>query len=178
MIEAVLCLLVFHGIIGGLDVMVNHEAAEHLPQQAWARHEQVLHSLRELAFAMLFAGLGWLQWNGAFAWVIAAIVVAEFTISFVDTLLEDKIRRLPQLERALHTILFINFGAYTALLAYVLVDWHAAESAVRFAYHGVLSWALGALALGSFAWCVRDAVSARRLMRSAERGAVAAAGTP
>lgn len=178
MIEAVLCLLVFHGIVGGLDVVLNHEATSHLPEHAWARHEQVLHSMRELAFAMLFAGLGWLQWNGAFAWLVAALVLAEFAISFVDTLLEDRIRRLPQLERALHTILFINFGAYSALLAYVLIDWSVAPTSVQFAYHGVLSWALGVLALGSFGWCVRDALSARRLMRSAGRGMTAAAGAP
>jgi hypothetical protein len=159
----ILCLLVFHGLLGGADVVVNHELRDRLPQQSWARSEEALHSARELVFAMQFAGLGWLQWKGVFAWIPALLIAAEFAISFTDTLLEDHIRRVSALERGMHVVLFINFGAWSALLMRMLVDWHAQPAGLHLVHHGALTWLLSLLSLLALVWSLRDAAAFLRL---------------
>ncbi|WP_420474931.1 hypothetical protein [Noviherbaspirillum sp. ST9] len=159
MLTPVLALLVFHGIIGGADVLLNHEWRERLPAQVWARPEQALHSARELVFAAIFGGLAWLEWGGALVWALVALVLLEFSISLTDTLLEDRTRPLSALERTMHVVLLVNFGAYNALLVTVLLEWHALPTGFRVVHHGFLTWLLTALSLAAFAWCLRDALS-------------------
>jgi phosphatidylglycerophosphate synthase len=159
MMTAVLCLLVFHGLIGGLDVILNHELIERLPKRLWAKSEEALHGVREFIFAAIFGGLAWFEWHGAMALVLGLIIAAEYLVSFADTLLEEKTRRLPLIERALHTILFINLGAYTALLVPQLIDWGRMPSGMQLIHHGMLTWLLSALSVLSFTWGLRDTLS-------------------
>jgi hypothetical protein len=161
----VLILLIFHGLIGGADVIFNHELAEHLPHRNKARIEEGLHSLRELIFALLFGGLAWFEWHGVFAWCIAALLVAELLVSWIDTLLEDRVRRLSPLERSLHLLLFINFGAYTALLAPVLIEWQSLANGLHLVHHGFLTWVLSVLSALALAWSIRDAFACIALNR-------------
>jgi membrane-bound metal-dependent hydrolase YbcI (DUF457 family) len=161
----VLSLLILHGVIGGVDVLVNHELAEKLPHRESARHEEILHSLRELLFALIFGGLALFEWRGSFAWCIVALLAGEFLVSLTDTLLEDKIRRLPPLERALHVLLFINFGAYVALFVPVLADWNAMSSALEPVHYGWRTWLLSGLSALALAWCIRDALASLSLNR-------------
>lgn len=156
---AVLCLLILHGLIGGLDVILNHELIERLPERLWARSEEALHGAREFIFAIIFGGLAWFEWHGMMALVLGLIIAAEYLVSFADTLLEDKTRRLPLIERALHTVLFINLGAYTALLVPHLIDWSGKPTTMHLAHYGILSWILSALSILSFAWSLRDTLS-------------------
>lgn len=92
-------------------------------------------------------------------WALAALVLLEFTISLTDTLLEDRTRPLSALERSMHVVLLINFGAYNALLVPVVLDWYASPTGFRVVHHGTLTWLLTALALAALAWCVRDGLS-------------------
>ncbi len=46
--------LAAHGLIGGADVIVNHELIARIPAQAGTGPEERLHSARELIFALLF----------------------------------------------------------------------------------------------------------------------------
>jgi len=170
---AVLCLLVLHGLIGGLDVILNHELIERLPQRVWAKTEEALHGVREFIFAVVFGGLAWFEWHGAMAAVLALIIAAEYLVSFADTLLEDKTRRLPLMERALHTVLFINLGAYTALLVPQLIEWGRMPSGMHLTHYGMLTWALSALSVLSFAWSLRDMLS-YLVLRRKQGGAAAA----
>ena len=156
MLTSALILLVFHGLLGGADVLVNHELRERLPSQLSARSEQALHSAREGVFSALFGGLAWLEWRGLLAWAVVALVLLEFCISLTDTLLEDRTRLLPALERSMHVVLLVNFGAYNALLAPVLLEWHALPTRFQFVHHGILSWLLTALSLAALTWCIRD----------------------
>lgn len=160
-----LSLLVFHGLLGGFDVVVNHEIAERLPSRVSARMEQALHSVRELIFAILFGSLAWLQWSGELVWGIAFLLVLELVVSLWDTLLEDETRRLSVLERSMHVLLFINFGAYTSLLVPVLVHWYVATTEFRVVYYGPLSWILSLLAMASLAWSIRDGLACIALHR-------------
>ena len=156
-------LLVLQGVMGALDTLVNHELVEALPRRPEARGELALHSAREAVYAALFLGLGWFAWQGALAFVIGALLVAEVAITVNDELVENRIRVLPQNERALHVFLTLNFGALVALLVPVLADWMANPTALAPSYSGWMSWALAALGLVSAAWSVRDLVASRRL---------------
>jgi hypothetical protein len=159
MIIAVLSLLIFHGFLGGLDVLLNHELVERLPSKISARTEQALHSLRELLFALLFGGLGWFRWGGEFVWCIALLLLAELIVSLWDSLVEDDTRRLSVAERTMHVLLLINFGAYATMLVPVLLHWYMMPTELEPVYYGWRSWVLSALAIASFAWSIRDAYS-------------------
>lgn len=161
--DLVLTLLVLHGLLGGLDVLLNHEIAERLPHRPGAALEEALHAAREALFAALFLALAWFEWHGAAAWLVAAIVAAELVVSTWDSVLEDQTRRLPPLERVLHVALLINLGAYITLLAPHWLAWRAMPGAVVPAFHGWQSVALSLLGLAAIIWCVRDALSSRRL---------------
>jgi uncharacterized protein len=156
-------LLVLQGVMGTLDTIVNHELVEALPRRPEARGELALHSAREAVYAALFLGLGWFAWQGALAFVIGALLVAEVAITVNDELVENRIRVLPQNERALHVFLTLNFGALVALLVPVLADWMANPTALAPSYSGWMSWALTALGLAAAGWSVRDLVASRRL---------------
>jgi len=159
MLTPVLILLIFHGVLGGADVLINHEVRERLPSQLWARPEQALHSARELVFATIFAGLAWLEWGGMLVWALVALALLEFSISLTDTLLEDRTRPLSALERTMHVVLLINFGAYNALLVPVLLEWSTLPTGFRVVHHGLLTWMLTGLSLAALGWCLRDALS-------------------
>ena len=161
--ELVLSLLVLHGVLGGLDVLLNHELAERLPYRPGAGLEEALHAAREALFASLFIGLAWFEWHGAAAWCIVAIIAAELCVSTWDSVLEDRTRRLPTLERILHIALLINFGAYVTLLSPILVNWHAGPTAVFPVWNGWQTVVLTLLGLAAVAWCIRDARSSRKL---------------
>jgi uncharacterized membrane protein YqjE len=156
-------LLVLQGVMGALDTIVNHEILQALPRRPEARGELALHCGREAVYAALFVGLGWFAWQGAFAFVIGALLVAEVAITVNDELVENRIRVLPQNERALHVFLTLNFGALVALVAPLLAAWAANPTQLAPAYYGWMSWVLLALGLASAGWSVRDFIASRRL---------------
>jgi len=176
--ELVLWLLVLHGVLGGLDVLINHELAERLPHRPGAGLEEALHAAREALFASLFISLAWFEWHGLAAWCIVAIIGAELCVSTWDSVLEDQTRRLPPLERILHIALLINLGAYATLLAPILADWHADPSAVFPVWNGRQTVALTLLGLAAAAWCIRDARSSRRLSALPAQAAAGVASRP
>ena len=51
--------LIVHGVIGGIDVFLNHELLARLPSRPEAAGEERMHSARELLFALLFLSLAW-----------------------------------------------------------------------------------------------------------------------
>src|SRR5206468_12962376 len=88
--------LILHGLIGGLDVFVNHEWLARLPQQPQAAEEEGLHSAREWIFCALFGSLAWCEWHGASAWWIAALLLGEVLVSARDVVVEGNTRVLPR----------------------------------------------------------------------------------
>jgi hypothetical protein len=86
----------------------------------------------------LFLGFGWLAWQGAFAWMLGALLAVQVAIALV----------LPSEPRGpMEPILHLTLGAITALLVPVLVDWAANPTELAPAHHGWMSWALSVLAL-------------------------------
>lgn len=156
-------LLAVQGVLGGIDTLYNHEWVEHLPRRPSARREIGLHALREANYGFLFLALGWLEWHGALAWVIAAALAAEILITALDELEENRTRVLPQNERVLHVFLTLNLGLIVALAVPGLAQWSGEATALVVAHRGPLTWLLTLLGLSGFAWSVRDTFAWRRL---------------
>ena len=163
-VTVLLSLLVLHAALGAVDTFVSHEWREHLPDRPGARVELALHSLRSLLFVVIFLGLAWCEWHGAFGCVIVAVVLAEYAVTIADSIVEDRTRRLSAFERTNHMLLALNTGLYTALLVLqVGTDWRHAPTALVSAHRPlvlVATLTLAGVAVG--AWAVRDGLASFR----------------
>ena len=128
--NAVFAILSVQALIGAFDNLWHHELEAKLPSRISARYELALHASRESIYAILFLGLAWFRWEGAWAWVLAGLLAVEIVITLADFIEEDLTRRLPKLERVLHTVLAISYGAFVAALAPDVAGWTAAPTAL------------------------------------------------
>jgi hypothetical protein len=123
-----LWLLALQGALGALDTLYYHEWRARLPAGVpGSRPELMLHAARDFLYAVLFGSLPWLQWRGAWAVVLALIIVAEIIITLADFVVEDAVRRplggvFPG-ERCMHTVMAIIYGAALGYLVPVLLAW-------------------------------------------------------
>jgi hypothetical protein len=159
--------LMAHGVIGFLDVLINHELLSTLPARPECLAEERLHSAREFLFAALFASLAWAEWHGEFVWWIVALLAGELLVAACDVVVEGNVRQLPASERFLHLFLFVNLGILYTLSGQALIGWHALPDGLAPVDHGWASWVLTAMALGALGWALRDALAALRLGRKA-----------
>ncbi len=165
--NAVFAILSVQALIGAFDNFWHHELEAKLPQRVSARYELVLHAAREGIYAVLFLGLAWVRWEGVWAWILAGLLAIEIVITLADFIEEDLTRRLPTLERILHTILAVSYGCFVAALAPFMVAWAAAPSGLPFVGHGWVSLLFTLYAAGVFAWSVRNWIAVMRLYRVA-----------
>ncbi|MFN0022891.1 MAG: TIGR01777 family oxidoreductase [Parvularculaceae bacterium] len=156
---------------GAFDTLYHHEVTERLPWRQSQKNELALHGVRNLFYAAIFLTLGWREPTGLLAMALIAVLAIEIVITLWDFVEEDRSRRLPATERVLHTLLALNYGAILALLAPVLIGWSAEPTGLRAAYHGVMSWACVAAALGTVIFGLRDLGAAARLARMTRRRA-------
>jgi uncharacterized protein len=166
-LSAVLWLLVVHAGLGAIDTFAFHEWRERLPAQRWGSTELALHSVRSLLFMVIFYGLAWYEWHGLYGLLILAIVMAEYAVTIADSIVEDRTRRLSSLERTNHMVLALNTGAYSGLLAWVvLARWWQEPTAIVPAHHSpLLAGALTVAAVGVGVWALRDGLASYRLRR-------------
>ncbi len=164
--QAVFILLSLQSVLGAFDNLWHHEWQARLPQRVSARRELALHAAREALYGVVFLGLAWFEWRGAMAGVLALILAAEVLITLADFLEEDRTRRLPPLERLLHTVLTISYGGFVALMVPVLHDWASMNTALHLHSHGWVSWLFTLYSGGVFAWSVRNVRAVLRLGRS------------
>lgn len=158
--EAVLpFLLVVQGMLAGVDTVLNHEILARLPKRPEARPELALHVGREAIWAVLLVGLAWFAWHGAYAWIIAALLALEITITALDELTENRIRVAPQNERVLHLFLAINVG----LIVASVFSWSSEPTAIVRRDSGLLSWIITGFGAAAAFWAVRDFFAWRRL---------------
>ena len=153
-------------VLGGIDNLWHHEITERLPSKRAARHELALHATREFLYAVIFIGFAWYEWRGVWAWVLGALLAIEIVVTITDFLVEDKTRKLPPLERFLHTVLAINFGIFIALLAPLVWQWSLLPSAMTHTVHGLWSWFLTVAGSGVFVWSVRNFLAAARFLHA------------
>lgn len=155
-------------VMGAFDELWHHEIKERLPAKRAAARETALHAAREFLYALIFFALAWYEWRGAWALLLAAVIIAEIPITLLDFIEEDRSRRPPPLERVLHTVLAINLGLVLAVLAPITLAWWRAPTGVVSVDHGVFSWLLTLFAVGVFAWSVRNALAVLRHRRPPE----------
>ncbi len=163
--EVILYILIFQGVLGGFDVMWNHEFKEKLPNKPSAALEQKIHGVRELLYAVIFLGLAWYSWNGLWAWAMAAILIIEILLTAWDFIIEDQTRKLSPVERVTHLVLSMGGGAYVALLIPVLWQWSLEASYLQSVNYGYTSVALSVLGIGVFCWGLRDLYSGIQLRK-------------
>ena len=161
-------LMVTQALLGAFDNLWHHEITEKLPGKRAAAGELTLHATRELLYAFLFFGFAWYEWHGVWAVLIGTVLAVEVVITLADFIVEDQTRRLPKLERVLHTVLAMNMGAVLIVLAPILHDWWSVPTAVRPAAYGAVSWVFTVFSAGVLAWSVRNALAVLRHRRPPE----------
>jgi uncharacterized protein (TIGR01777 family) len=159
----VLMMLTVQTLLGAFDNLWHHEITEDLGHRPGARGELKLHTVREFFYAVIFTGIAWWRWEGAWTYVLVAILCSEMVVTLWDFVIEDKTRRLPPLERVLHTILAINFGALLAIWVPELRHWAAAPTALSPARYGIWSWVMTLFGVGVLAWAIHDLKAVVRL---------------
>jgi uncharacterized protein len=164
----VLSLITAQVILGAFDELWHHEIVERLPAKRAAATELTLHAIREVLYAYVFFALAWFEWHGAWALVLAAVLLIEIGVTLADFVVEDRTRRLPAFERILHTVLAINIGIVLTVFAPILFGWWLQPTAVVATSHGVLSWLFTVFAVGVFAWSVRNTIAVLRHRRPQE----------
>ena len=168
MIDIVIVLMLVQGAIGAFDVFYNHEWDARLPSQPSAALELRIHSIRAVLYAIVFAGIAWFEFRGAWVWPFVALLIVEILLTLWDFVVEDRTRKLSPQERIVHTILAMNGGAYVGFLMYVFAtDWMHDVTVLQPVSYGWQSWVLTAYAVGVFLSGVRDGVASRRLFKLA-----------
>lgn len=160
-------LLAAQGCLGAFDTLYHHELTEALPQKAGARQELAIHATRSLLYALLFVGLAFWAWHGAWSLVLFGVFAIEIVLTLWDFVIEDRTRLLPATERVTHTILAINGGAFIALLAMQLPAWLGQPTRLSFIPNGWLGVFLAVCGVGVGLSGIRDAFAAMRLGRVA-----------
>ena len=173
--NAVFAILALQAVLGAFDNFWHHELSARLPSRASARWELSLHAMREAIYALVFAGLAWFRWQGAWAALLAALLLAELCITAADFLEEDRTRKLPPLERVLHTVLAVCYGIFLGLFSPVLLTWAQEPTGLVLQGHGWVPWLFTGSGLAVLAWSLRN-VLAVRAMREMPAAAAPAPG--
>ncbi len=159
---AALCLLALQGAFGAFDTLYYHEWRARLPAGgAQTRPELLLHAVRDMVYALLFALLPRYRGQGAWAAVLVLLVAVEIVITLVDFRVEDTVRApfggtFPG-ERTTHTLMAIIYGAFLGSWAPGLVqDWRAPTGWAAVEAPGVLVAVMTLMSIGVFASGLRD----------------------
>jgi hypothetical protein len=155
-------LLFVQALLGAFDTLYYHEYRLRLPHGHGTTTELRLHASRDFAYAIIIGTLGFVTWNGVLAWVLFALLAAEIVITLWDFIEEDRIRKLPAGERAMHAVMGIVYGAFLAYLIPEMLQWSRLPAGWGASYHGFPAWVLSGLAVGVFLSGVRDAVASIR----------------
>ena len=159
-------LLLVQASLGAFDTLYYHEYKLKLPSGDHTSLELRLHATRDFAYAIIIGSLGFLTWNGSFAWILAALLLGEICITLWDFIEEDKIRRLPPGERAMHAIMGIVYGAFLACLIPHMIRWSRLDGGFGPSYHGFPAWVLLVIAGGVFVSGIRDLIASARPARA------------
>jgi hypothetical protein len=129
-----LVLFAVQGALGAFDTIYYHEWKARLPGGVpGTAPELILHGVRDLIYAALFGTLAFVRWEGALAYALGALLLAEIVITLRDFVVEDTVRRplggVYAGERVMHAVMGIIYGAALANLLPELVQWTARPTA-------------------------------------------------
>jgi hypothetical protein len=166
-----LWLLALQGLIGAFDTAYYHEWRARLPARGkLAASELKLHAARDFFYAVLFATLPWVAWQGAWTIVLVAVFIAEIVLTLTDFVVEIAVRK--QLgdvyagERVTHAIMGILYGAMIANLLPALAEWRHRPTGLVVEWApipDVLAWSIFAMAAGVALSGLRDLYAAFEL---------------
>ncbi|GKT24241.1 TIGR01777 family oxidoreductase [Acidovorax sp. SUPP3334] len=177
--DIVFIVLTVQALMGAFDNLWHHEWSARLPSRTSARHELLLHAAREAIYGFLFLGFAWVQWQGWWVLLPTALLAVEIVITAADFLEEDRSRRLPPVERVLHTLLAVSYGVLVGVIAPLFAAHAALPTGVVRVGHGAWSWLFTVAAAVVLIWSLRNALAVVRLradVQSAEPLPVAAHG--
>ena len=169
-----LWLLAVQGAIGAFDTFYYHEWRARLPALEGARPELRLHAARALIYGIIFAELPRVEWRGAWAYALAALLAAEVVITLRDFVVEDAVRAplggVFAGERVTHALMAIIYGAMLANLLPAVLGWRQAATALAPHTRAVpaeLVWLLTLMSAGVALSGLRDAYAAAGLPKGA-----------
>ena len=170
-----LFLLAALAFLGAFDTLYYHEWRARLPALGvLARSELRLHALRDFVYAVLFAALPWLAWQGWYVLVLAALFFTEIVLTLWDFVVEDWVRKplggVYPGERVMHGVMGIVYGAMLANIVPTLRTWWYRPSELALSPPTVgeaLRWVMAAMALGVFLSGIRDLCAAAGVRGSA-----------
>jgi hypothetical protein len=159
-----LWLMALQAVIGAFDTLYYHEwRARLVARGRTAAPELRLHAARDFLYAILFAGLPYLAWQGRWALLLATVIVAEIVFTLWDFVVEIVVRRelgdVYAGERITHAVMGIIYGAMVGYLLPVMWQWHAAPTGLLLQPAPVpmlLRWLLLVFAAGVLASGLRD----------------------
>jgi hypothetical protein len=154
--SAAIWLLLLQASLGAFDTLYYHEYKLKLPHGEHTALELRLHAARDFAYAIIIGTLGFVTWNGLLTWLLLGLLLAEIAITLWDFIEEDRIRRLPPGERAMHAIMGIVYGAFLAFLIPEMFRWARLDTGIGPSYHGFPAWMLLTIATGVLLSGVRD----------------------
>jgi len=130
-----LWLLATVGALGAFDTLYYHEWRARLPaHRALAASELALHAARDGLYAVVFATLPWLAWEGWWAGVLLVLLTGEIGLTLADFVVEVGARRtlggVDAGERVTHAVMGILYGAMIATLLPVLAVWWSRSTAL------------------------------------------------
>lgn len=168
MMTTVLWLLAIQGLVGAFDTFYFHEWRARLPAGgAQTAPELKLHAWRSFLYALIFATLPWVAWQGWWVLVLALVLVAEIVFTMWDFIVEIAVRKpLGDVyggERVTHAIMGIVYGGMLAFLIPILWSWWLLPTALvarPLSELSLLDWALLVMALGVFLSGARDLYAA------------------
>jgi len=167
---AALWLMAVQGLLGAFDTAYYHEYKARLPAGgARTRPELVLHAARDAIYAVVFLSLPFVAWHGAWAALLALLLVTEIGLTMADFVVEVEVRKPVGVlagERVTHGTMAIIYGAFLANLVPELLSWSAAPTGFApstAAAPDALKVALAALGCGVLLSGIRDAYAAAGL---------------
>jgi hypothetical protein len=166
--QVALWLLAIQGIIGAFDTIYYHEWRARLPARGrQSASELKLHAARDFLYAVIFATLPWLVWQGLWVLALVVVLVAEIMITLWDFVAEISVRKdmgdVYAGERVTHALMGILYGGMLAFLIPVLLSWWSLPTAFAPTspdVPGLLRWALTLMAAGVLLSGVRDLYAA------------------
>lgn len=159
----VIYIAIVQALLGAFDTLYYHEFQQQLPRSSLAKKELRLHAVRDFAYAIIFITFGWFQLRGIFGILFLLIIAAEIIITIWDFIEEDRTRKLPAGERAMHTFMAIIYGAMIANLLPILFKWIRQDPEILGVYYGPISWIMLFFAGAVFLSGIRDMIASYKL---------------
>ncbi|SES95457.1 TIGR01777 family oxidoreductase [Thorsellia anophelis] len=154
--DLVITLLIIQALLGAFDTIYHHEIRVALPQKRSARLELFIHSIRSMLYGLFFFLIAHFSMHGNWVFLMITIILIEIGLTLWDFIVEDNSRKLPAIERILHTILAINGGAIFGLYFVTLAQWHNFSTEIVSINLGWRGWVLTLFAVGVSISGIRD----------------------